>query len=250
MASEVNPRLKETDFVKKTRESRNYKSFVGPGNLYDIIGAMQFNLLTFLGLRADHYVLDIGCGSLRAGRLLIPYLLPGHYYGLEPEKWVIEEAIKNEIGEETVKIRQPSFSHDDDFTLSDLGRGFDFLLAQSVFSHAAESQIRRCLSEARKVMKKESLFAANFVLGYENYAGDEFMYPGLVSYKPEYMEALIAEYGLASKLISWPHPGPHQWMVIVDPANLGSIPESCDFSAWYANRMLKPRMPQYKRWPS
>ena len=249
MASDENQRLAETEFVKKVRETRDYQSFVGPKDLYDIIGAMQFNLLTFLGLRADHYLLDIGCGSLRAGRLFIPYLLPGHYYGLEPEKWVVDEAIKNEIGEEAARMRQPVFSHDDNYTLSTFDHQFDFLLAQSVFSHAPESHIRRCLSEAIKVMGKESCFAANFIVGDENYTGSEFLFPGLSTYTVEHMQDLATEQDLALRLIDWPHPGPHQWMAIADPAHLESFPNTCDFSKWYANRMLRSRMPHVKRWP-
>ena len=51
-----------------------YRAYVGPPEDYDLIAAMVFNLLTTLGLRQHHSVLDIGCGSLRIGRLLIPYL--------------------------------------------------------------------------------------------------------------------------------------------------------------------------------
>ena len=74
------------------------------GDDYDRISGPHADMgtpaLDRLELDGDERVLDIGCGSLRAGRLFIPYLLPGHYYGLEPEKWVVDEAIKNEIGEE------------------------------------------------------------------------------------------------------------------------------------------------------
>lgn len=56
--------------------SENRRAYIGPPTQFDFMGATQFNLLTRLGLREDHTVLDIGCGSLRAGRLLIPYLLP------------------------------------------------------------------------------------------------------------------------------------------------------------------------------
>jgi len=55
----------------------HYTAYVGPPNQYDFMGATQFRLLTTLGLREHHAVLDFGCGSLRAGRLLIPYLLEG-----------------------------------------------------------------------------------------------------------------------------------------------------------------------------
>ena len=79
--------------------SRHYRAYVGPPTDYDLVGAMQFNLLTNLGLREEHYLLDIGCGSLRAGKLLIPYLVPGRYFGIEPERWLIEEGIDNELGQ-------------------------------------------------------------------------------------------------------------------------------------------------------
>ena len=64
----------------KKKDKLNHRAFVGPREHYDIVGAMQFTLLYFLGLREHHYLLDIGCGSLRAGRFFIMYLKPGHYF--------------------------------------------------------------------------------------------------------------------------------------------------------------------------
>jgi len=69
-----------------------HRKFLGPEDSYDLAAASQFNLLTMLGLREAHSVLDICCGGLRAGRPLICYLQPGRYFGLEPEKWVLEAA--------------------------------------------------------------------------------------------------------------------------------------------------------------
>lgn len=60
-----------------------YRSYVGPADQYDLIGAAQFALLYALGLREYHRLLDIGCGSLRAGRMLISYLNSGGYTGVE-----------------------------------------------------------------------------------------------------------------------------------------------------------------------
>ena len=70
-----------------------YRTFVGPTEKYDIVGALQFCLLIFLGLREENNLLDIGCGSLRSGRFFITYLQKGKYFGIEPEKWLIEEGI-------------------------------------------------------------------------------------------------------------------------------------------------------------
>ena len=51
------------------------------GGCWDEIGRLQFDYLVSQGLRPNHYLLDIACGSLRAGIHFIPYLEPGHYLG-------------------------------------------------------------------------------------------------------------------------------------------------------------------------
>jgi hypothetical protein len=74
-----------------------------------LIAAMTFNLLTTLGLRQHHSLLDVGCGSLRIGRLLIPYLNQGKYFGVEPNEWLVKEGIKRELGEALLQIKRPTF---------------------------------------------------------------------------------------------------------------------------------------------
>ena len=76
----------------------HYKAYVGAPAQYDFMGATQFRLLCTLGLRVNHCLLDFGCGSLRAGRLFINYLDEQKYYGIEPNKWLIEDAINNQVG--------------------------------------------------------------------------------------------------------------------------------------------------------
>src|SRR4026208_1796303 len=80
----------------------HYRAYVGPPADYDLIAAMTFNLLTTLGLRQHDALLDVGCGSLRVGRLLIPYLNKKKYFGFEPNDWLVQDGIKNEIGESLV----------------------------------------------------------------------------------------------------------------------------------------------------
>ncbi len=120
------------------------------------------------------------------------------------------------------------FSDDSNFTLSTFGRKFDFILAQSIFSHASKAQIRRCLSEAKKVMKPESIFAATFVEGDEDYEGDEWVYPGEVSYTFDTMRSLAEEQGFACVKLDWPHAYMQQWVAIVHPENLENLPAMCD----------------------
>jgi len=197
---------------RRDRQSGDYRAFVGPDKLYDLVGAMQFNLLTHLGLREEHYLLDVGCGSLRAGRLFIPYLLPGHYCGIEPEAWLIDAGIKCELGEEIKRVKQPRFSGDGEFRLGLFGQMFDFIIAQSVFSHASVRQIRRCLAEARTVMRPSSIFAATFVRGEECYDGDEWV--SCAPYTLELMMGLAREHSLDCRPIEWHHPTGQQWLLL------------------------------------
>lgn len=194
--------------------ARHYRAFVGPPQNFDLVCAMQFNLLTLLGLREHHSLLDIGCGSLRAGKLLIPYLLPDRYFGIEPEEWLVEEGIENEIGRSLVEIKRPTFGNDRNFALSAFGRKFDFLVAQSIFSHASRLQIHRCMEEAAKVMHPQSIFCATFVQGPENYSGTAWVYPGCVTYTLEFLESLVREHGMWMTLLYWPHPYQQTWVAI------------------------------------
>jgi hypothetical protein len=199
--------------TEKRRDLR-YRAYVGPADKYDLISANQFSLLIELGLRDTNYLLDIGCGSLGGGRLFIPYLLPGHYFGIEPVDWLIQAGIKNEIGADIITVKQPVFDNNRNFNLGVFNRKFDFILAQSIFSHAAESQIiRRCVSEARYITKPSSKFVASFYLGCENYQGDSWIYPEFATYTLEKITGIFEESGFNSTMIEWKHPCNQKWLV-------------------------------------
>ena len=200
--------------INEENGAHHYRAFVGPSKHYDLCSAMQFNLLTTLGLREHHYLLDIGCGSLRAGKLFIPYLLPGRYYGIEPEEWLIKEGIELELGEDILQIKKPTISNDNSFTCSSFEREFDFVLAQSVFTHASQNQIKRCFSEVRKVMKPTTLFVATFSEGEDNYIGKEWIYPECVFYTFETLKELAQQHGLFCSRLEWPHPDQQKWIVL------------------------------------
>src|SRR5262245_3439726 len=99
----------------------HYRAYVGPPLDYDLIGASQFRLLTALGLRSFHRCLDLGRGSLRAGRLLIPYLEPGNYFGIEPNMWLVDDAVRLELGRDILQAKQPRFDKNSDFNCAVFG---------------------------------------------------------------------------------------------------------------------------------
>ena len=201
----------------------HYKAFVGPPKKYDLVGAMQFNLLTAFGLRDYHTLLDIGCGSLRSGKILIPYLRKGNYFGVEPNKWLIEDGIKYELGEEIIALKSPSFSYSSAFEFQTFQTQFDFLIAQSIFSHASSNQIENCLKEGKAVMKQEGLFLATFVEGKTNYQGSGWVYPACVTYQHDYILKIVAGQNLEAIKTKWLHPNGQTWYVIFHPAYKKSI---------------------------
>jgi SAM-dependent methyltransferase len=192
--------------------AHHYRAYVGPPDRYDVIAALQFNLLTTLGLREHHYLLDIGCGSLRAGRLFIAYLLQGRYFGIEPERWLVDAGIENELGQDILRVKQPTFRHARDFSLGDITTQFDMINAHSIFSHAASSQIRDGFSLVKKALKPGGLFVATYVRGDSSYEGSDWVYPKCVQFREDDMQQLAAEHGLSMRPLDWPHPKQH-WLL-------------------------------------
>lgn len=192
----------------------HYLAYVGPPQQYDLMGATQFRLLTTLGLRACHRVLDIGCGSLRAGRLLIPYLDIGGYVGVEPNRWLIDDAIQREVGRDLVLLKKPEFHELSDFKFRQVTTGkFDYILAQSILSHTGHNLVEVFLLEAKKVLHDEGLMVVTFVCGDRDFAGDGWIYPGVVTYRSETIADMIERHAMFGTAIPWYHPR-QTWYVI------------------------------------
>lgn len=201
----------------------HYRAFVGPPEKYDQVAAMQFNLLTLMGLREHHTVLDVGCGSLRVGRLLIPYLQNGHYFGIEPEKWLVQEGVRCEIGKDMVRLKEPTFLFSRDFPAQAFGVEFDFAIAQSVFSHATQEQIKLCLRNMAESLGERGVFLATFVKGTTDYTGSDWVYPGCVTYTPDTMRQFAQDVDLEFKTIDWPHPNGQAWGVFTSRDRMESV---------------------------
>lgn len=195
----------------------HYRAYVGPPEDYDLIAAMTFNLLTTLGLRQHHSLLDIGCGSLRIGRLLIPYLNQGKYFGIEPAEWLVAEGIKQELGETVVQTKRPTFFFTDSpETVVQAKVSFNFALAQSIFSHCGLDLIRGWLSAVSRSLAPDGILLATFLPGDEDTLLTGWVYPECVNYRSITLERAAAQANLRFEILDWKHPR-QTWALFAAP---------------------------------
>ena len=154
--------------IKRAVPPRLYR-FVDPnwhrgavGGLWDELGKLQLDFLLAQGLRPDHYLLDVGCGSLRGGVHFIRYLEPGHYYGIDRNGERLEAGRTVELPRYGLTEKHPVLERVDDFAVDRLGREFDYAVAQSVFTHLPAEAILLCLRNVAKVLVPGGRFFATY----------------------------------------------------------------------------------------
>ena len=195
----------------------HYRAYVGPPEDYDLIAAMTFNLLTTLGLRQHQSLLDVGCGSLRIGRLLVPYLNRGKYFGVEPNEWLVEEGIRRELGETLVQIKRPTFFFTDSpERILQAKVSFNFAVAQSIFSHCGLDLIRGWLSTISRALARDGVLVATFLIGEEDSPRTGWIYPECVNYRPATLERVAADVNLRFEILDWKHPR-QTWALFAAP---------------------------------
>ena len=132
------------------------------GGAWDEMGKVQFDFLVKQGLQPDHWMLDVGCGSLRGGVHFIRYLETGHYCGIEREQWILD-AGEIELAEAGLVDKKPELVRDSAFDFAKFNHKFDFALAQSVFTHIPLNDIHRCLVRMADALRPGGVFYATFL---------------------------------------------------------------------------------------
>lgn len=140
-----------------------HRAFVGgDGEFWEAIANLQYNFMVSQGLKPEHILLDIACGSLRAGRLFINYLSEGNYLGLDKEINLIIHGVAEELGIQTFSAKQPVFVVSDKFEFHKFTKQPDFAIAQSLFTHLTPTGIYTCLSALRGYITKKVVLYITF----------------------------------------------------------------------------------------
>lgn len=197
------------------------------GGHWDQVGNRHIRLLKAQGLRPHHYVLEFGCGSLRCGHRTIRYLNPGHYFGIEIDRRLLEAGIEHELTPQIVEDKQPAFAINGELRLAPEheDQKFDFIVAQAVFTHFGPDALERFLMFALTklaprgriilslhIAPKDRLFLGK-LSHYPNVVGDirdlRVFAMRSVVYYPGYLLKQIAErLELGMTTLEWKHPSP------------------------------------------
>jgi SAM-dependent methyltransferase len=223
------PQTQQADASKLRSGDPDYRAYVGGPGRYDVLAAAQFSFLVDAGLRDEHRVLDVGCGSLRLGRLLIPWLQDGRYFGVEPNEWLVEAGFEKELGHAIRELKHPQFRFVDDFSVAEFGVEFDYVMAYSVFTHCYPDLGGMGLAKLAGSLAPSGLLLGTFV---ENRAGDTegkskllphngsgWIYPKCVRYTWDQFADLLRANGLVGFRVFRPAAHKQSWFIATRPGN-------------------------------
>jgi hypothetical protein len=179
----------------------------------------QFQLLITLGLREEHRVLDIGCGSLGLGGLLVPFLRPRRYFGVDPQQGLIEDGVRFALGHDLFDRKQPQFSTSVDFGFRRFGVKFDYIVAHGLFPDIGAELVVACLRGAALCLEPDGVLVASFIPGPCDYDGAGWNPHAKGEYSVTKLKSMAHQAGLTLNVLDWPHPGGHSWVLLSLPGH-------------------------------
>lgn len=135
-------------------------SLVGVPELWKMKRDFQIQFLKSRGLRPNHRLIDIGCGTLRGGLPIINYLEKGNYVGVEIREEALVEARK-ELIEAGLESKEPRLVQVEDYPSLDLDCEVDFIWAFAVLIHMPNPVLLDVLDFSRRHLGDEGVFYGN-----------------------------------------------------------------------------------------
>jgi SAM-dependent methyltransferase len=162
------------------------------------VGQFQFDFHVAHGLRNEHRFLDIGCGNLRLGAHLVPYLDEFGYVGIDISHRIVTAAL------DTIRTFKLQSKLPRIFLVAETNyeffpeNYFDVANAHSVFSHLPPEEIEKVLRETLRVLKPGGWFDFTFFNRSEvgNHLKEDFYYP------QQMMLEIVARCGFQPQLLA------------------------------------------------
>lgn len=139
-------------------------ALVGPPELAEMKRRFQIDFLKNAGLSPEHYLLDIGCGTLRGGIPLINHLDEAHYFGIDSRNEVIIEG-KKELSECGLEYKIPQLLVAEDISKLTIDHKFDYVWAFSVLFHMNDTILDNTLDFVSRHLLDTGVFYANVNIG-------------------------------------------------------------------------------------
>ena len=123
---------------------------------------MQFSFLQRHGFSPSSTVLDLGCGPMRLGSVLIPHLNDGWYFGqdINSDTIIFGQEVLRSAG---IPENAPyTLFSSDQFDLSNVDRSIQIAFSNSLFSHLTLNSIFAALLQVKSVLAPAGVFYSTF----------------------------------------------------------------------------------------
>jgi SAM-dependent methyltransferase len=150
-----------------------------PSDIYLGQSASHLEDLIAAGMQPHHRVLDYGCGVMRTGLTVIPYLDAGNYTAVDISEVRLDKG-RGLLAESGIEPGSYQAFTVADCTLDELtGYQFDYVWAQSVLTHMPASEIRVMLRAMQSRLAPGGQFLFTFSTGetYKRRHVKDFWYP-------------------------------------------------------------------------
>lgn len=126
------------------------------GGEFEAVGLLELETLKYLGLTADAYLIDVGCGSGRLAKPLSHYLT-GRYLGID----IVPEL----VGHARQIVGRPDWRFEvaEGLSIPEKDEVADFVCFFSVFTHLLHEQTYVYLREAKRVLKPGGTIVFSFL---------------------------------------------------------------------------------------
>ncbi|HJM13479.1 MAG TPA: class I SAM-dependent methyltransferase [Candidatus Thalassarchaeaceae archaeon] len=206
------PTRDESERISKALHQEGVFSGGGYEDFHEA-GENQLEILLHFGMERSSKVLDVGCGCLRGGRWVIPYLDANCYFGIEPNESMVDAGRRIVVGEQTLMEKSPTLDTNSDFDFGVFETDFDFVIARSVWTHASKNHIETMLDQFVHHSKPSAIFLTSMLKPripfFDDYRGEDWVgrshdsdLPGIARHSIRWINKVCKKRGLKATRIT------------------------------------------------